>query len=184
MAPSTRTQNCLTCCTAGRKGNPFFVEEIAYALRDSGDLEVRDGVCRPRGDVQAMSERTPSTVEGVIASRIDRLRPREQLSIGVASVIQRAFSLDALRDVYPIREEKAALAEGLENLVRLGLLEAREPGGPYTFKHAVMAQVAYDQLAFAQRRGLHRAVADYFERHEAANLALSIPCWRTISPKP
>jgi predicted ATPase len=58
------------------QGNPFFSGEIAYALRDTGQIQVVDGECvlNPGlGDLHSLD--FPDTVQGVITSRIDRLPP-------------------------------------------------------------------------------------------------------------
>jgi predicted ATPase len=56
-------------------GNPFFSEELAYALRDTGAITVTDGICQiaPGADLRLLS--LPHTVQGVILTRIDRLAP-------------------------------------------------------------------------------------------------------------
>jgi class 3 adenylate cyclase len=54
-------------------GNPFFSEELAYALRDTGAITVADGSCRVAlgADLRVLS--LPDTVQGVVLTRIDRL---------------------------------------------------------------------------------------------------------------
>ena len=59
------------------EGNPFFIEEMVQALFDEGAL-VRNGtvkVSRSRSQI-----RLPPTVQGILASRIDRL-PREHKQV-------------------------------------------------------------------------------------------------------
>ena len=59
------------------QGNPFFSEELAYALRDAGLIRITDGSCTiapGAGDLSTVS--LPDTVQGVVAGRIDRLRAR------------------------------------------------------------------------------------------------------------
>jgi len=60
----------------------------------------------------------PATVQGVIASRIDRLSPSEQLTLKVASVIGRSFGFQLLRDIHPIEEDKPQLPNYLMKLSR------------------------------------------------------------------
>jgi predicted ATPase len=55
------------------QGNPFFSEELAYALRDAGLIHISDGTCSiaaGAGTLNAM--RFPDTMQGVVAARIDR----------------------------------------------------------------------------------------------------------------
>ena len=59
---------------------------------------------------------------------------------------------------------------GLEQL-DITPLEAPEPNLSYIFKHAITQDVAYNLMLYAQRRQLHRAVAEWYERVHAADLA-------------
>ena len=53
-------------------GNPFFCEELLLALRDTGVIELENGVCRINGDLEDASRSALSAdVEGAIVSRID-----------------------------------------------------------------------------------------------------------------
>jgi predicted ATPase len=57
------------------EGNPFFIEEMVQALSDEGVL-VRNGVVIVTRSLSQV--RVPPTVQGVLASRIDRLPAREK----------------------------------------------------------------------------------------------------------
>jgi class 3 adenylate cyclase/tetratricopeptide (TPR) repeat protein len=149
-------------------GNPFFSEELAYALRDTGAITVANGSCRiaPGADLEALS--LPETVQGVVLTRIDRLAPPQQLTLKVASVIGRSFAYRLLRDVHPIAADRPALPDQLDSLRRrsLVLLEAPEPQLAWMFKHVITRDVAYDLMLHAQRQPLHRAIAEWYEEHQ------------------
>jgi class 3 adenylate cyclase/tetratricopeptide (TPR) repeat protein len=157
---------------AKAEGNPFFGEELGYALRDAGLLVIANGECRlaatATGDVgQALrAQNFPDTLQGIVTSRIDRLTPEQQLTLKVASVIGRTFAYDTLRDVHPIESDKAHLRAYLTALDRLDLtaLDTPEPKLSYIFKHIISQEVAYNLMLFAQRRELHRAIAIWYER--------------------
>ncbi len=146
-------------------GNPFFSEELAFALRDTGYVTIMNGGCQvsPQVDFDALS--LPDTVQGIVTSRIDRLLPGEQLTLKVASVIGRFFAYNTLRDVYPIGEDKPRLPQYLRQLEQRALMamETPEPELTYTFKHIITQEVAYNLLLFEQRRQLHDAVATWYE---------------------
>jgi predicted ATPase len=152
------------------QGNPFFSEELVYALRDAGLISVQDGKCEilpEAGDLKNLS--LPDTIQGVITSRIDPLPPAQQLTLKVASVIGRVFAFNTLRDVYPIDNDKAHLPEYLNKLGVLDItqLELPDPELTYIFKHIITQEVAYNMMLFAQRRDLHRAVAEWYETSHA-----------------
>jgi tetratricopeptide (TPR) repeat protein len=159
------------------QGNPFFSEELAYALRDSGLIAIADGTCRIARDVDWEAVQFPDSIEGVITGRIDRLSPSQQLTLKAASVIGRLFALRTLRDIHPIESDRTHLPEQLDRLERLDLtrLDAPEPDLTYLFKHIITREVAYNLLLYAQRRRLHREVATWYERTHAEDLAPYYP---------
>lgn len=153
-------------------GNPFFAEELVYALRDSGLIivETEEGRkrCIASGDLDRAAQTLPDTIQGIVLSRIDRLPPEEQLTLKVAAVIGRTFAYTPLHDTLGQHMEIShrLLKTYLDDLARLDLtpLEAPEPELTYIFKHIITQEVAYETLLFAQRRQLHRAVARWYER--------------------
>lgn len=147
------------------EGHPFFSEEIAYALYDSGLLVIEGGRCifaPGAGDLPAL----PDTIQGVVTSRIDRLGVREQFTLKVASVIGRVFGYRILHDVHPVSGEKELLHQHLELLSKLNItqLETPPPDLKYIFKHAITREASYNLMTYDQRRQLHRAVAEWYER--------------------
>ena len=148
------------------EGHPFFSEELAYALRDAGTIVIVDGECRVTPDTDDLDAlNLPDTVQGVITSRIDRLTPRQQLLLKVASVIGRIFPFPLLRDVYPIVTDRKLLNQMLDALGQLDitLLETPPPNLSYIFKHIITQDVAYNLMLYAQRQMLHRAIAEWYE---------------------
>lgn len=148
------------------EGHPFYSEELAYALRDSGFIEVKGHECRITSNAGTLDElNLPGSLEGVITSRIDKMPPSHQLTLKVASVIGRVFALRELSAIYPIKSELEALPEYLTHLERqeLTILDAPDPETSYLFKHIITQEVAYNLLLFSQRRSLHRAIAEWYE---------------------
>jgi len=159
---------------AKAQGNPFFLEELIYALRDNGLITVTNGTCTitsKAGDIQSL--RLPDTVQGVITSRIDRLTPAQQLTLKVASVIGRAFEYTTLHDIHPIEADKAKLSGYLDTLDKLEITEKEtpDPSLAYIFRQSIIQEVAYNMMLFSQRRELHRAVAEWYEKNYAEDLS-------------
>lgn len=150
------------------EGNPFFSEELAYGLREAGVIEIHNDECRIAAGVGNLDELNfPDTVQGVIASRIDRLSPSEQLTLKVASVIGRSFGFRLLRDIHPIEDDKPELPSYLMKLQRFDLtpMETPEPDLGYTFKHIITQEVAYGLMLYSQRRQVHETLALWYERN-------------------
>jgi tetratricopeptide (TPR) repeat protein len=155
------------------EGNPFFTEELVYAIRDSGLITINAGRCfldPTGGDLQSLQ--LPTTIQGLITSRIDRLTASQQLTLKVASVIGRAFEFNTLADIHPIDTERNNLADYLNTLDQLDItqMERPEPKLSYIFKETITQEVAYNMMLFSQRRGLHQAVATWYETNYANDL--------------
>jgi predicted ATPase len=82
-----------------------------------------------------------------------------------------------LHDIYPVEAEKQHLAGYMENLEQLGLLTIRpsESDQIYSFKETTVQETAYNLMLFAQRRHLHRAIAEWFERMFSEDLSSHYP---------
>jgi class 3 adenylate cyclase/tetratricopeptide (TPR) repeat protein len=79
------------------EGNPFFVEEIFEALVEQGVL-TRNGrvkLARPFSGITL-----PTTVQGMLASRIDRLAPKEKELLQALAAIGREFPLSLAKQVW------------------------------------------------------------------------------------
>ena len=173
-----------TLIRAKAEGNPFFSEELAYSLRDSGLIEITDTTCRIFKGVDLKSVSFPDTVQGIVTSRIDRLKPQEQLCIKVASVIGRIFTYQVLNEIHPIQNDRQYLKLYLEKLEKLDLvpLESVSPELTYIFKHAITQDVAYNLMLFGQRQELHKTIASWYEKNFAHDLTPFYPAlahhWR------
>lgn len=159
------------------QGNPFFSEELAFALRDSGMLVIEGRTCRLAEGRDLTEVSFPETVQGVVTSRIDRLPPAAQLTLKVASVIGRVFSCRLLKEVFPVDATGTSAGPQFEELVRqnLTLLESPPPNHAQVFRHAITQDVAYHLLPPTQRSQLHRSVAEWYEEKERPRLATFYP---------
>ncbi len=155
------------------EGHPFFAEELAYALRDSGILLFENQECKLSSRFINFEDLSlPDTLQSAITNRIDSLDPAQQLTLKVASVIGRIFAFRVLQAIHPIESDKPALHDYMENLTRLSLtvVESDTPDLAYIFKHAVTQEVAYNLMLFSQRRQLHQAVAEWIEESNKDNI--------------
>lgn len=151
-------------------GNPYFSSELAHALLEKELIRIKDGICRSVRHLNAVE--LPDTVEGIVTSRVDHLEPSLEMVLKVASVIGREFAVTTLADVYPVESERKKVPAYLKELARLGLvtqeLGVAEP--LYSFKDPATRDVIYNLLLFAQRRQIHRSLAEWYERHQAEHL--------------
>ncbi|HZY60388.1 MAG TPA: adenylate/guanylate cyclase domain-containing protein, partial [Candidatus Binataceae bacterium] len=143
---------------AGRtQGNPFFIEEIVQAMFEQGVL-MRNGVVRLAKAVDEV--KIPSTVQGILASRIDRLPAAEKDLLQSLAVLGKDFALPLARAVTTQSDDQLRRL-----LARLGAGEFvyEQPAFPdveYTFKHALTQEVAYNSMLIERRRRLHLQAAE------------------------
>ncbi len=151
------------------EGNPFFVEESARALAESGALAGAPGAHRLTEDVGTLE--IPATVQGVLAARIDRVSAAHKRLLQTAAVVGKDVPFALLQAV--VEEPEDRLNAGLAALQRAEFLyETRLfPEREFSFKHALTHEVAYGSLLSEGRRGLHRSIAEAMERLYADRLA-------------
>ena len=147
---------------ASAEGTPLFLEEMARSLTESGALVRSPARVQLTERVDAIS--IPASIQGIVASRMDRLPASQLRLLQTASVLGKDVRTDVLRAVsqLPPAQMEADLAalQSAEFLYEtsLGTREA------YTFKHAVTQTVAYDTLLRAERRTLHARALSALER--------------------
>jgi adenylate cyclase len=150
------------------RGNPFFVEEVVQTLLESRALEGVRGALRLAHSVESLE--IPSTVQAVLASRIDRLAEREKRLLSIASVAGMVVPAEILRRTAGLSD--AELSVSLAKLSETELLyeAAIYPRAEYAFKHPLTQEVAYRSQLGEQRRRVHAEVARALEDLEAARL--------------
>jgi len=143
------------------QGNPFFLEELVNALVERGDFEGERGSFRLKGGIDAIP--LPSTVQAVIAARVDRLEEDAKKVLEIASVIGREISLLVLGRIAGM--ENSGLSEAVQQLRQAELLYDVPPFEQQllAFRHPLIQEVAYRSLLHERRRELHSKVAQAIE---------------------
>ena len=126
-------------------GNPFFLEELARSALEEGDC---DGALT-----------IPDTIQAVLGARIDRLPPAEKRLLQTMAVIGKDVPFPFLLAGAEAPEE--ALHRSLSQLQTAEFLNESQllPTRIYTFKHALIQEVAYQSLLQSTRRDIHRRIA-------------------------
>ncbi len=128
------------------EGVPLFIEELTRAMLEGGT-----------------SEAVPTTIQGSLLARLDRLGPAKQVA-QIGAVIGREFDHALLAAVSPIAGPE--LEEALGRLVDSELVFRRglPPEATYMFKHALVQDAAYDSLLKSRRRKIHADIAAALRR--------------------
>jgi class 3 adenylate cyclase/predicted ATPase len=143
------------------EGNPLFMEEIYQALIEEGAM-VRDGA----GVKLAKSLnqlKIPPTVQGILASRIDRLPVGEKDFLQKLAVIGKEFPFALARKV--INRPDDELDKMLDHLQLAEFIYEQPAAGDieYTFKHALTRDVAYNSVLVERRKVLHERIGAALE---------------------
>jgi class 3 adenylate cyclase len=129
-------------------GNALFAEQLLAAAIEMPDLIV---------------EQPPASVEALLASRLDRLDPRELGVLRRASVLGRSFSPAELDDLAP----GADTGRHLARLMERGLVDLRDDR--FRFHHILVREVAYRSIPKAERSELHEFAARGLDRRDGAD---------------
>ena len=143
------------------EGNPFYLEEMVNALIDAGALIFQQDQWQLK---RAFLETdVPSTIHGVIASRLDQLSLKARRVLQEASVAGRAFLYDILKRISVYSD---GIEDGLYELERSGLIHTRalHPEMEFMFKHALIQEVGYSSLLRKERQQVHERIAQVMEQ--------------------
>ncbi|NOZ51754.1 MAG: AAA family ATPase [Gammaproteobacteria bacterium] len=137
-------------------GTPFFVEELTKMVIESDSLRETPQRFELAAPLSTLA--IPSTLQDSLMARLDRLGPGKEIA-QLSATLGREFAHTVLR----------AVASGLyKNLdTRLAGLVCHEllyqrgipPQASYTFRHALVHEVAYQSLLKKTRQKYHRKIA-------------------------
>jgi predicted ATPase len=135
-------------------GLPLFVEELLTTLTATGRLQQVDGVWQ-LADPAALLP-VPDSIRDLVLAGAARLGCRARAALELAAVAGARFELDV---VAPLCDADDALDEAfaLGLLVKLDAHEA-------AFRHALIRDAFYGDIARSRRRALHHQLAERLER--------------------
>jgi class 3 adenylate cyclase/tetratricopeptide (TPR) repeat protein len=147
MHPAPCAEPVLQAIVAKAAGNPLFLEELAWGVREQGTLP----------------EEVPATVQAMLAARMDRLPAEAKMLLQIAAVIGMEVPLALLQAI--AEEPEEALQQSLQYLRATEFLYETQvvPELTYTFKHALTHEVAYNSLLQERRRVLHAQSVEALE---------------------
>jgi tetratricopeptide (TPR) repeat protein/DNA-binding LytR/AlgR family response regulator len=137
------------------EGNPLFAEEIVRMLAEGEQV----------GAIEEIQ--IPSSVQAVIAARLDRLPVQERSVAERAAVAGRVFERGAVLEL--VRDDdRERVASALLALTRKELVQPSQPDltadEAFRFRHMLIRDTAYDGLAKQDRADLHERFAGWVER--------------------
>jgi predicted ATPase/class 3 adenylate cyclase len=135
-------------------GNPLFLEETVRMLAQSGALE-------GGGDVAELA--VPTSLQAMIGSRLDGLPPVEKRVAQHASVCGMTFWSGAVAELQGGEAPVDPTLEGLEqrDFVRVQDDSTVADEREWSFKHALIKDVAYGRVPKGRRAQLHIRFVDW-----------------------
>jgi predicted ATPase len=151
-------------------GNPFYVNEILDSLTERGILsfvETPEGARKLRWVKRDEAFQVPTTVEAVVASRLDRLPDDERDVIRRAALLGRLFRVEdlaALTGTDPVAALVRLSARGIIAPASAAGDVYKSGPASYAFRNVITKEVAYGGLAPDTRALLHSIAADRLQR--------------------
>jgi tetratricopeptide (TPR) repeat protein len=147
-------------------GNPFFIEEICYALVESGKVFYVDGAW-DRFSIEELE--IPQGIQIAIESRLARMDESCQEVVRMAAVIGREFNVFVLQEALGMAED--ALIGVLESAENAHLIQEAvgKSDVAFSFVHALVPQVIRESIHIMRKRQMHNNVAVALEKFEPEN---------------
>ncbi len=149
-------------------GNPFFIEELVRALVIAGTLTGRPGDFRLATSLETLV--LPTTVQSLLAARVDRLEESLKDVLQTAAVIGKQFDEPLIREVSGLDAQMLGVALGALQEAELVHEVQPYPEAQYAFRHPLTQEVAYHSQLGERRARLHARVATALEKLRADRL--------------
>ncbi len=140
-------------------GNPFFVEEAIRSLAEQGYLSGTLGAYQLAKSLDAVV--IPDSVQGIIATRIDRLNEQDKDVLAHAAVIGKSFTAGRLQQLMTLSRE--ALQNSLQALDYGDFIVTADKAGEFDFYHPLTQEVAYRSQLSERRSRIHARLAEAIE---------------------
>ena len=147
-------------------GNPLFGEEILSFLIEQGALRVASG--KADFDAAIGEDGLPTSIQGLLAARMDRLPREDRTLLQAAATIGRRFDPNLLSLVVETEDDVGA---ALQRLQAQDIVFRQADSSDYVFKHILLRDSVYQSLVTGRRIELHRKIAEALERRSEGRLA-------------
>ncbi|QCG92402.1 adenylyl cyclase [Azospirillum sp. TSA2s] len=150
------------------QGVPLYLEEVLRTLETSNAIEGTPGSYRLIDPL--VVDKLPRTLHALLAERMDLMTLERRRLLMNAAVIGNTFDVGLLQALTGL--SMSILSDYLAYLERAGfVLRTRLlPNLEYSFKHALIQEVAYATLTKSDRRALHARVLEALRHRRDADL--------------
>lgn len=143
---------------------PLFIEEVCRGLKDNGTLRGQWGDLALVRPIEELG--IPSSIQGVIAARLDRVSRQQRQVLQVAAALGPRSSEAVVRRVSDLPED--VLQDCLAALDRAELLVRIDSDleDSFEFRHEMVRQVTYESMVEKVRESVHARILVAFESDE------------------
>ena len=127
-------------CVERASGNPLFLEQLVRNTIDGAGLDV------------------PSSVQGLVQARLDRLDALDKAALQTASILGQRFESAAFGHIF------AHAGYPAERLLQHHMIAKQDD--QFVFSHALVREAIYASLLKSRRRELHRRASRWFAQHD------------------
>jgi eukaryotic-like serine/threonine-protein kinase len=147
-------------------GNPFFLLEMVDALLERGVLELRETdknvlELAPVEGIEIGSQSLPSTLEQLVADRLEELPPEEQAIVDWLAVAGGPLRAEVMRTLVGPQVD-----DGITRLCARGV--CLDAGDAVDVRHPVTRDVAYSSLDAEMRIEMHRRLGEQLSQSALA----------------
>lgn len=154
--------------TTQSEGNPFFIAEYLRAAveegllwrNESGVWEISEAHVNSSENTPASLVALPSSLQQLVARRLQDVSDKGSALLGAASVIGREIPLHLLRQV--VQMDMTSLWSTIDVMRRRQILDYRFDG-TLCFVHDKIREILYENLAPHERKDLHQRAAQAYE---------------------
>ncbi len=165
LGPSSTTADLKSRIIRHTANVPLFVEEVCRRLKETGILQGQWGDLSLWQPVDELG--VPTSIQGVIAARLDRLPREERTLMQMAAALGSRSTLVTLRKVAALSED--VLQHSLSVLDRAELLVKADgvSEDSFEFPHEMVRQVTYDSMVERTRERVHERILAALESDES-----------------
>jgi class 3 adenylate cyclase/tetratricopeptide (TPR) repeat protein len=165
---------------ANAGGNPLFLEETVRMLDDQGMLDA----ARWKEPSERGTLPVPTSLQGLISSRLDRLDRRDKEVAHDASIVGAMFwagavaHLEAKNGLVSVDPSPALATLERQDFIRANAVSSVAGEDEYAFKHILIRDVAYGQVPKGRRVQLHVRFSDWVAKFpSSADEFVEIVAW-------
>lgn len=143
---------------------PLFVEEVCRRLKETDILRGQWGdltLDQPVGELGI-----PTSLQGVIAARLDRLTRDERALMQIAAALGSRSTVAMLREVSALPEALLQRALGALDRAELFVKADGAAEDSFEFPHEMIRQVTYDSMVARTRERVHARILSALENDE------------------